>query len=67
VTLRYAADRLEVAVVDQGRPVRRRLPGGHGMTGMRELVGDLGGTFDSGPAVDGRHVLHAVLPLHGTA
>ena len=63
VRLTYADDRLEVTVVDEGHPVRRRLPGGHGMVGMRELVAGLGGTFDAGPATDGRHVLHAVLPV----
>jgi signal transduction histidine kinase len=67
VGLSYASDRLEVTVVDEGRPVRRRLPGGHGMAGMRELVVGLGGTLDAGPAADGRHVLHAVLPLAGAA
>ena len=66
VRMLHADDRLEVTVVDEGRPVRRLLPGGHGMTGMRELVGSLGGTFDAGPAADGRHVLHAVLPRTGT-
>lgn len=63
VRLTYADDRLEVTVVDEGHPVRRRFPGGHGMAGMSELVAGLGGTFDAGPATDGRHVLHAVLPV----
>jgi glucose-6-phosphate-specific signal transduction histidine kinase len=54
---------VDVTLVDEGRPVRRRLPGGHGVLGMRELVTGLGGTFDAGPAADGRQVLHAVLPV----
>jgi signal transduction histidine kinase len=63
VRLGYGADRVDVTLVDEGRPVRRRLPGGHGVLGMRELVTGLGGTFDAGPAADGRQVLHAVLPI----
>jgi signal transduction histidine kinase len=63
VRLGYGADRVDVTLVDEGRPVRRRLPGGHGVLGMRELVTGLGGTFDAGPAADGRQVLHAVLPV----
>jgi signal transduction histidine kinase len=61
--LGYAGDRVEVTLVDEGHPIRRRLPGGHGLLGMREVVTGLGGTFDAGAAADGRHVLHAVLPL----
>jgi signal transduction histidine kinase len=61
--LRYGGDRVEVTLVDEGRPVRRRLPGGYGVVGMREVVTGLGGSFDAGPAADGRHVLHAVLPI----
>jgi signal transduction histidine kinase len=61
--LGYGGDRVDVTLVDEGRPVRRRLPGGHGVLGMREVVTGLGGTFDAGPAADGRHVLHAVLPI----
>jgi signal transduction histidine kinase len=61
--LSYGADRVEVTLVDEGHPVRRRFPGGHGVVGMREVVTGLGGTFDAGPAADGRQVLHAVLPV----
>ena len=61
--LRYGSDSVEMTLVDEGHPVHRRLPGGHGVAGMREVVTGLGGTFDAGPAADGRHVLHAVLPV----
>jgi hypothetical protein len=30
---------------------------------LKELVVGLGGTFDAGPATDGHHVLHAILPV----
>jgi signal transduction histidine kinase len=63
VRIAYGVDTVTVSVVDQGRPVRRRLPGGHGLAGLRERVGNLGGTLDAGPAHDGRHVVHATLPI----
>jgi signal transduction histidine kinase len=40
---------------------------GHGLTGMRERVALLGGSFWAGPAPDGGFVVSAVLPLGETA
>jgi signal transduction histidine kinase len=40
---------------------------GHGLTGMRERVGVLGGSLFAGPAPDGGFVVSAVLPLGETA
>ena len=37
--------------------------GGHGLAGMRERVGALGGDLTAGPARDGGYEVHAVLPL----
>jgi signal transduction histidine kinase len=39
---------------------------GHGLTGMRERVALLGGSFAAGPAPDGGFVVSAVLPLGQT-
>jgi signal transduction histidine kinase len=53
---------VSVSVIDEGRPVRRLLPGGHGLAGIRERVSALGGTLDAGPTDDGRHLIHVTLP-----
>lgn len=39
---------------------------GHGLTGMRERVGLLGGSLSAGPVPDGGFAVSAVLPLGGT-
>ena len=38
-------------------------PGGHGLTGMRERAGALGGTLSAGPGPDGGWTVAAKLPL----
>lgn len=63
VRLTYSPGHLEVCVIDEGRPVRRRLPGGHGLAGVRERVAAIGGVIDAGPTADGRHLVRAVLPV----
>lgn len=62
VRLSYTPATVVVSVVDDGRPVRRLLPGGHGLAGLRERVASIGGTLDAGPTADGRHLIHAILP-----
>ncbi|MEV6238367.1 histidine kinase [Lentzea sp. NPDC051838] len=43
-----------------------RLPGnGHGLVGLRERVGLLGGTLSAGPAPDGGFAVVATMPLRG--
>jgi signal transduction histidine kinase len=44
-------------------PVVRSRGGGHGIRGMRERAGALGGTLSAGPADGGGYEVHAVLPL----
>jgi signal transduction histidine kinase len=63
VRLSYAPDRVIVSVIDEGRPVRRLLPGGHGLAGVRERVTALGGSVEAGPTHDGKHLVHATLPI----
>jgi signal transduction histidine kinase len=61
VTVARNDDHVTVTVVDDGRggSVKR---GGHGLAGMRERVGALGGTVSAGPASRGFE-LSARLPL----
>jgi signal transduction histidine kinase len=66
VRIGYTATGVTVSVVDEGRPVRRLLPGGHGLAGIRERVTALGGQLDAGPTADGRHLVHALLPIART-
>jgi signal transduction histidine kinase len=63
VRICHASGAVTVTVVDEGHPVRWRLSGGHGLAGLRERVAALGGTLDAGPTDDGRHLIHAQLPV----
>jgi signal transduction histidine kinase len=67
VRLRYAGDRLQVTVSDDGR---RGAAGrgngrrsGHGLLGMRERVLLLGGEVSTGPGSSGGYEVHVELPL----
>ncbi|WP_052432920.1 sensor histidine kinase [Streptacidiphilus carbonis] len=48
-------------------PARPESGIGHGLTGMRERVGLLGGSLSAGPTPTGGFVVSVVLPLGGTA
>ncbi|MBT2369338.1 sensor histidine kinase [Streptomyces sp. ISL-10] len=70
VTVRYEPEALRVIVENDAPsgPVVSRLPsGGHGLTGLRERVTVLGGTFDAGPRGDGGFRVCAVLPTKESA
>ncbi len=62
VALTYHPNGVDVTIVDTGRPVRRRLPGGHGLDGLRERVHAVGGRLDAGPTAAGEHVTRVSLP-----
>jgi signal transduction histidine kinase len=63
VTIRYEPEALSVQIVDDGRGVNGRSPGGgHGLLGMRERVGVYGGSFDAGPQAGGGFRVAARLP-----
>ena len=63
VTIRYAADAIELAVSDDG-PRRANGDGaGFGLTGMRERARLYGGTLDARPGRDGGFVVRARLPI----
>lgn len=65
VTVRYLGDRLELEVVDDGNGAGAgmELNGGHGLVGMRERVGILGGSLQAKRRENGGFVVIASLPL----
>lgn len=65
VEIRYGADRLTVAVTNDGgaaTPAASHTDGGHGLVGMRERVAMLGGTLSAGPREEGGFAVVAELP-----
>ena len=67
VELRFAGDRLEVEVADDGRgPAAGSSNGSRlGLIGMRERVELLSGALEVGPRSGGGFVVHATLPVAG--
>lgn len=76
VDLRFEDDALVVCVADDGRGTSSGRAGGgrdgadgngvgHGLRGMRERVGSVGGEVDAGPSPEGGFVVRARLPLAG--
>jgi signal transduction histidine kinase len=64
VLLRYAPDRLEIEVRDDGRgPSEQSAEPGHGLVGMRERVALYGGALDAGAADGGGFAVRARLPV----
>jgi len=68
VSLRYAADALELAVTDDGRAAPlaggdNGDHGGHGLIGMRERVALFGGELAARPRASGGYEVRARLPL----
>lgn len=64
LTLRVAADAVEIAIVDDGsgKPANGSVAGGHGLIGMRERVTLYGGQLDAGPRAEGGFAVQARLP-----
>jgi signal transduction histidine kinase len=63
VTVGYEPDMVRLEVVDDGRGVNGRSPGGgHGLVGMRERVAVYGGTLETGPRTGGGFRVAACLP-----
>jgi signal transduction histidine kinase len=64
IRLSYAEDRVEIAVVDDGRGGSSSLPGsGQGLTGMRERASLLRGALEAGPQPGGGFRVHVTLPI----
>jgi signal transduction histidine kinase len=64
VRLRYAADAIEVDVVnDRGRRAANHHGAGHGLVGMRERAALYGGELDAAALPEGGFAVHARLPV----
>jgi signal transduction histidine kinase len=63
VRIRYEPDGLDIEILDNGRGGDPTRNGGHGLIGIRERVGLLGGRLEAGPRVDGGFAVRARLPL----
>jgi signal transduction histidine kinase len=63
VTITYADDRLDLAVVDDGGPLPAPTAAGNGLLGMRERVSVYGGDLLARPRAGGGFELRASLPL----
>jgi len=62
VTVRYAADVLELDISDDGHVSQNGVGGGHGLVGMRERVALFGGELEAGPQPEGGFRVRARLP-----
>jgi signal transduction histidine kinase len=67
-TVELSRDDKELTVLVRNGPPARPVPGnpaGHGLVGMRERAGALGGRLAAGRSPDGGFEVRAVLPLNG--
>lgn len=67
VDLRFAADRLDLEIRDDGTARAVTAGSGHGLIGMRERVALYGGTLQTGPLPERGFLVHATLPLAAPA
>ena len=64
IRLVYEPEHLALEVVDDGSGGAAPVPGGHGLTGMRERAALHGGTLEAGPLPVRGYRVAARLPLH---
>jgi signal transduction histidine kinase len=73
VSVVHVGQNVEITVLDNGpeagaaRPEPEEGGSGHGLLGMRERVGALGGTLHAGPRYGGGFRVHAILPVEPRA
>jgi signal transduction histidine kinase len=63
VSIQYEPGGVDIEIRDNGGGSTSSRNGGHGLIGIRERVGLLGGRVDAGQQAGGGFVLHAWLPL----
>jgi signal transduction histidine kinase len=63
VKVRYGDRELDVAVLDDGQPSAKANGPGHGLVGIEERVGLLGGELHAGRRPDGGYEVRARLPI----
>jgi signal transduction histidine kinase len=69
VVVRYAGDRIELEIANDGNGASPGEPdgAGHGLIGMRERAALYGGSLEAGPKPGGGFRVRAELPLEQTA
>jgi len=68
VRIGHAEERLTLEIEDDGRPLpHQRAGSGHGLQGMAERAGALGGSCEAGALPDGGWRIRASLPLTGAS
>ncbi|MGV2915800.1 sensor histidine kinase [Streptomyces alfalfae] len=70
VTVEADTREIRIDIADQGRPSApgqpvRKLPGGHGLLGIRERAMMYGGSFEAGPRAEGGFAVSVRLPAEG--
>jgi signal transduction histidine kinase len=63
VTVRYAGDRLELEILNDGAANPNGAKSGHGLVGMQERVALYGGELEAGPRREGGYAVRAQLPV----
>lgn len=63
ILLEFGPESLAITVTDDGHGPPAVASEGHGLVGMRERAGLVGGSLETGPGPDGGFRVHAILPV----